>query len=369
MVLAFVLFKYFPFGGLQRDFLKIALECQKRGAQIKVFCISWQGDIPSGFEVNIIKIRAVTNHRKNYEFAKKLQQEIKQHKIDKIIGFNKVPDLDFYYAADDCYAEKVEDYNWLMQLTPRVKTLLNLEREVFAKHTHTKILMLTPKNIAIFTKYYATDDMRFCVLPPGIEHIRIRPNNYLTIRQNMRSNLQIADDKLVILQVGSGFKTKGLDRSLIALANLPNELKYKVIFLVVGQDKPHKYLKQAQNLGIDKQVLFLGGRNDITQLMVASDVLLHPAYRENAGMVLLEGLCAGLPIITTSVCGYAHYINEACGGLVLDEPFAQKQLNTELTKMLKNHDLRVSFGENGAKFAQNADIFSMAQKCADIILG
>jgi len=40
MQLAFVLFKYFPFGGLQRDFLKIALECQKRGAKIKVFCIS-----------------------------------------------------------------------------------------------------------------------------------------------------------------------------------------------------------------------------------------------------------------------------------------------------------------------------------------
>ena len=37
MQLAFVLYKYFPFGGLQRDFMRIALECQKRGHQIRVY--------------------------------------------------------------------------------------------------------------------------------------------------------------------------------------------------------------------------------------------------------------------------------------------------------------------------------------------
>lgn len=51
MQLAFVLYKYFPFGGLQRDFMRIALECQRRGHQIRVYTLIWEGDIPEGFEV------------------------------------------------------------------------------------------------------------------------------------------------------------------------------------------------------------------------------------------------------------------------------------------------------------------------------
>ena len=46
MQLAFVLYKYFPFGGLQRDFMRIALECQQRGHQIRVYTLIWEGDIP-----------------------------------------------------------------------------------------------------------------------------------------------------------------------------------------------------------------------------------------------------------------------------------------------------------------------------------
>jgi len=157
---------------------------------------------------------------------------------------------------------------------------------------NSKILMLTAQNIPIFSNYYQTNLKRFYVLPPGIERDRIRPNNYVAIKQNKRAKLNITDDELVILQVGSGFKTKGLDRSLIAFANLPTPLKNKTKFLIVGQDKFAKYLKQAKTLGIAKQIMFLGGRNDVNNLMLASDVLLHPAYRENAGMVLLESLCA-----------------------------------------------------------------------------
>ena len=51
MLLAFTLFKYFPFGGLQRDFLRIALACQARGHAIRVYTLQWEGDIPPGFEV------------------------------------------------------------------------------------------------------------------------------------------------------------------------------------------------------------------------------------------------------------------------------------------------------------------------------
>ena len=47
--IAFCLFKYFPYGGLQRDFLRIALETQARGFNIRVYTLEWEGDLPAGY--------------------------------------------------------------------------------------------------------------------------------------------------------------------------------------------------------------------------------------------------------------------------------------------------------------------------------
>ena len=47
MQLVFCFYKYFPFGGLQRDFMRIALACQKRGHAIRVYTLEWTGDVPA----------------------------------------------------------------------------------------------------------------------------------------------------------------------------------------------------------------------------------------------------------------------------------------------------------------------------------
>ena len=57
MQLAFCFYKYFPFGGLQRDFLRIALACQSRGHAVRVYTLEWSGDVPAGFEVVIVRSR------------------------------------------------------------------------------------------------------------------------------------------------------------------------------------------------------------------------------------------------------------------------------------------------------------------------
>ena len=46
MHLSFLIYSYFPFGGLQRDFLRVAKECLSRGHNITVYTLSWDGDIP-----------------------------------------------------------------------------------------------------------------------------------------------------------------------------------------------------------------------------------------------------------------------------------------------------------------------------------
>ncbi|MNP52612.1 Lipopolysaccharide core biosynthesis protein RfaG [compost metagenome] len=114
---------------------------------------------------------------------------------------------------------------------------------------------------------------------------------------------------------------------------------------------------------------FLKGRSDIPRFLLGADLLIHPAYNENTGTVLLEALVAGLPVLVSKVCGYAHYIAEADSGLVLDEPFEQEQLNGYLQRMLEDQQARASWSRNGLAFAETADLYSMPQHAADVILG
>ena len=72
-------------------------------------------------------------------------------------------------------------------------------------------------------KYYGTPAERFHLLPPGISPDRRAPLNAEQIRADFRNEFGLTEDDLLLVQIGSGFKTKGLDRSLRALANLPED--------------------------------------------------------------------------------------------------------------------------------------------------
>ncbi len=171
------------------------------------------------------------------------------------------------------------------------------------------------------------------------------------------------------MQIGSGFKTKGLDRSLKALAALPKALRRRTRLIAIGQDDPKPFLLQIAALGLNDQVQILKGRSDIPRFLLGADLLIHPAYNENTGTVLLEALVSGLPVLVTDVCGYAHYIAEADAGRVLPSPFEQDSLNRLLAEMLEDAPARAAWSRNGLAYADHADLYSMPQRAADLILG
>ena len=369
MQLAFVLYKYFPFGGLQRDFMRIALECQRRGHAIRVYTMIWEGEVPDGFEVLIAPVKALFNHKRNEKFTAWVEADLARRPVDRVIGFNKMPGLDVYYAADPCFEDKAQTLrNGLYRRWGRYKHFSDYERAVFAPDSRTEILMISEVQQPLFVKHYATPARRFHLLPPGIAADRRAPANAAEIRADFRREFKLGDDDLLLVQIGSGFKTKGLDRSLKALADLPRELRKRTRLIVIGQDDPKPFLLQVKALGISDQVDILKGRSDIPRFLLGADLLIHPAYNENTGTVLLEALVAGLPVLVTDVCGYAHYIAEADSGRVVSSPFQQEALNRMLAEMLADPTARLRWSANGLAFADSADLYSMPQHAADVIL-
>ena len=349
--LAFCLFRYFPFGGLQRDFMRIARACHAAGYDILVYCLEWWDSVPDEFEVQLIEVQGIANHVRYERYAEEVAERIKWRRPELVIGFNKMPNLDLYYAADSCYEYKAQELRTaLYRQTSRYKLFSKFERAVFERDKDTHVMLIARSQLEHFQHYYGTENARLTMLPPGVSRDRRRGQDWLLKRQEVREELDVGEEDLVVLLIGSGFITKGVDRALLAFAALPAKLRERSKFLIIGQDNPMSFLRQARNLGIEQQVEFQQGRDDIPAVLQAADVMVHPAYMESGGLVLLEGIIAGLPVIATSVCGFSHHISQAGAGVVVAEPFSQETLNQALADALNDEKQRASWSAAGIAY-------------------
>ena len=368
MKLAFVLYKYFPFGGLQRNMLAIAKEAQQRGHQVTVYCTTWQGDKEKNINTQLIPSRGWSNASRMNKFSQDLSAVLLTESFDLVVGFNKWPGLDLYYAADSCFAYKAQrERGFWYRMTARARCYQAFEAAVFGPDSDTEILEVSIQERDRFIEFYQTPPERFHALPPGISRDRAAPENWAEIRVEMRKELGVSEDQKLLLALGSGFRTKGLDRSISALKRL-NE--YDARLLVIGDDNQQPFMKLAQQIQVQDRVTFLGGRSDIPALLQAGDVLVHPAYKENTGNVLLEAMIAGLPVITTDVCGYAHYVISAGMGEVIaakttERPFDEIEFASAIKRVLAKDTN--TWHELGAAFARDSDIYHRPQVAVDII--
>ena len=367
MKLAFVLFKYFPYGGLQRDMLRIAVACQKLGYEIHVYTLSWQGDIPAGFHVHRLPVRGVRNYVRYRNFIKRLRRQLQHNPVAAVIGFNRMSGLDVYYAADPCFRqEHVENRSRLVWLLGRYRFFLQQEQAVFGAGSKTLVLMISALQLQYYQHYYATPESRIRMLPPGIARDRMAPPDRDAIRAGFRQEFGLAEEQLLLLSLGSGFNMKGFDRGLIAVAALPATLRRRVRLFIIGQDKQGPVQRLVQRLDLQENVRFFSGRDDIPRFLQGADLLLHPARHENTGTVIVEAIVAGLPVLTTATCGYAFHVEKAAAGQVVPSPFQQSVLNHVLHDMLSSGE-RQDWSANGIAYGLREDLYSLHERAAGYI--
>ncbi len=369
MKLAFLIYSYFPYGGQQRDFMRIVRECLQRGHEIHVFAFRWEGEIPTGVNLHTVPIKGWSRLARYRNYTDVVGRQLADMGPDCVIGFNKMPHLDIYFAADSCFLEKAETQRGgYYRFTPRFRHFSRYEEAVFGNNSQSLSLLLSDLQRQAYLKHYPHCAERLEMLPPGISADRRVECRDPEVRSELRRELAIDEEELLVLQVGSGFRIKGVDRSLRAVASLPEELRQRVRYVLVGQDRARRFLWQAKGLGIHEQVMILPGRDDVPRFFAAADILLHPAYQESAGYVLLEAAIAGLPVLTTASCGYASYIEQEKLGHVCPEPFRQTELDSALEDMLQQLP-HAPWSANGLAFGKQDRLYRMPQQVADIIEG
>jgi len=364
MKIGFVLYDYYPFGGLQEDCLATAVAVTQRGHEAHIFTRTWKGEQPEAIHTHILGKVGWSNISRNDHFFRTLEQELPQHNLDGVVAFNRIPRADVYFAADPCYVERVKNNSFFYKLKLRHRCYKALEKTVFTAPTPPDTLVLTDKEIDAFHQHYGIDQSKFHLLPPGVAKNTSNSTVAAENRTALRGELGCADGAVVALFLGSGYRIKGLDRALRAIAANKTATK-DLEFWIVGNGKQNRFASLARQAGVT--VRFLGGRADVDRFYDAADFLLHPAYSESAGKVLLEALTHGLPVLTTDTCGYAPHILDANAGAVIESPFSQDALNQTVKEFIQNADNRQTMRENALAYAAAEDLYSCHQAAAEII--
>jgi glycosyltransferase involved in cell wall biosynthesis len=219
---------------------------------------------------------------------------------------------------------------------------------------------MTPPDVAIINSHFTERGVKklFGNVPRKILYYPVALTQQKAVsewRLAVRQELGVRDNTVVIIQVSRLEAWKGHLLQLEALSQL-KDLPSWTYWIVGGpqKDDEKEYLSHLQataaRLGISNRVRFLGQRSDVQQLLAGSDVFCQPnASPEPFGIVFVEALSAGRPVVTTAMGGALEIIDESCG--ILTEPGNVAQLAASLGRLIASEELRRDLGLAGVSRA------------------
>lgn len=180
------------------------------------------------------------------------------------------------------------------------------------------------------------------IIPPGITKDIFKPN---LDASKIRKRYGIKDNEHIILFVGRLVPYKSIDLLINAMKNIDARL------IIVGKGELEKELKKlAKDIGIEDKIIFAGyvPDSELPLYYNIADVFVLPSQKrgEAFGLVSLEALACGVPVITSDIPGVRDVVPDNCGLKFKD----QKDLEQKINMLLKNEELRKRMGRNGVKF-------------------
>ncbi|MBA7694148.1 Phosphatidyl-myo-inositol mannosyltransferase [subsurface metagenome] len=178
---------------------------------------------------------------------------------------------------------------------------------------------------------------------------------------------EFCDGKLNILFVGRLEKRKGLDYLLKAYQQVKREVSNSRLIIVgPGTRLRKKYEKLVKSHGV-KDVVFVGyvSYDELPRYYNTADIFCSPATsRESFGIVLLEAMAVGKPILATNIDGYATVVTHGAEGFLVP-PKDSEKLAEALISLLSNKSLRQQMGDRGRTKAQDYSWEHIAQRVMD----
>ena len=169
-------------------------------------------------------------------------------------------------------------------------------------------------------------------------------------------------DRIILLCVARLVPAKGQSLALAALARL-SRTDVHLVLAGAGPDEA-MLQKQATAAGLGNQVRFVGNRQDIPQLLAASDIYLQPSLKEGFGIAFLEAMASGVPGIGTRTGAMPEMVHSGRNGLLVDAGDVDA-LAAAMQKLCDDPELRRQLGNQAARDARSR--FSLQRQAQDTL--
>jgi len=240
------------------------------------------------------------------------------------------------------------------------------EREVLSMAE--RIVAATQAEMAQLLWLYQADTSKIVIIPPGVDTSHFYP----IPEDEAKEFIGIPPCDRMLLYVGRIEQLKGIDTVMEAIA-LMKPKDSRVCLTVIGGDPEQEYSDAnnemarlhdlREDIGLNDLVTFLGkrGQDTLPYYYSAADVVVMPSFYESFGMVALEAMACGTPVVASQVGGLAFLVRDGETGFTVpvDDPQA---LAARLTDLLENPELQYDMSQRAVKFSKDYSWDVIAEK-------
>ncbi|MEW5988910.1 MAG: glycosyltransferase, partial [Chloroflexota bacterium] len=249
-----------------------------------------------------------------------------------------------------------------------------LDGETHIMDVADRIIVSTPAEQAQLQWLYGADLRKTVVIPPGVDLELFRP----IPKQEARRRVGIPPHHRSILFAGRIEPLKGIDTLLSAMALLQKrcpQVVENVCVAIIGGDpwednidaEMARLQSLRQQLGIHDLVTFLGSKDQavLPYYYAAAEMVVMPSDYESFGLVALEAMAMGTPVIASEVGGLAFLVRDGETGFHVParDPVALAQ---KIMLLLTDNDCQAELGRNASIYARQYDWAIIAERIVDL---
>ena len=229
-------------------------------------------------------------------------------------------------------------------------------------HIADRIIAPTQSEKSQLETLYDLNPQKIRIIPPGVNIHHFYP----IPQDEAKEAIGILASDRMALFVGRIEPLKGVDTLIRAMAHVKSNcvsFRCPHYLVIIGGDpngesedttaEMSRLQSLCKILGLDEIVVFLGKRdqNTLPYYYSAAEVVVVPSHYESFGMVALEAMACGTPVIASRVGGLAHLVKEGETGYFVpaQDPIA---LSEKLRHIFVNHNLRTELGARAADYAK-----------------
>jgi len=229
---------------------------------------------------------------------------------------------------------------------------MNIVMDSIAGRTADHVIAISTITRDQLANTYRFDAETLSLIPHGVDTDRFYPRD--------ESHPAVSPEKTSVLFVGRLASRKGVSRAIESMATLRDE---DIELLIAGTGRHEKRLKQlAQDYGVAENVTFLGFvlDDELPVVYSAADIFVFPSRYEGFGLVFLEAMACGTPVVGTPVGGIPDIVEDSRTGFVVDH--SVEDISETLRRCHENPTLLEEMSENAAVKAKTMDWGHVAEQ-------